>query len=70
MLSKKFQSKIYDTYKQNHENTVRHGQYEYSIAYNGCANIHTWIIRRFTALPYEDKWHWLQPLDMDIKEGM
>lgn len=67
MLSKEFQRKIYEAYKADHDNIVRHGQYEYSIAHNVCANIHTWIIRRFTALPYEDNWHWLQPLDKDIK---
>lgn len=66
MLSKAFQQKIYDAYKKDHEAVVRHGQYEYSIAYNPCATIHTFIIRRFLELPFEDNWHWLQPLDTEI----
>ena len=63
MLSKKFQRKIYETYKANHDATTKHGKYEYSIAYNACASIHTWIIRR----KVNCDWHWSVPLDEDIK---
>lgn len=63
MLSKKFQQKIYETYKENHDATTKHGGYEYSIAYNATCCIHTWIIRRKP----NETWHWLQPLDEDIK---
>lgn len=61
-----FQRKIYDTYKQNHEYTVQHGKYEYSIAHNACASIHTWIIRRKRTAK-GGEWHWLQPLSEEIK---
>ena len=68
MLSEKFQRKIYETYKADHDNTVFHGRYEYSIAHNACASIHTWIIRRDRGGFYVNcKWHWLQPLDKKIK---
>ena len=63
-----FQRKIYDSYKANHENTVQHGKYEYSIAYNACASIHTWIIRRKRTAK-GCGWHWLQPLNMEVKES-
>ncbi len=60
-----FQNKIYNAYKENHENTVQNGKYEYSIAYNATASIHTWIIRRKRVAG--SKWHWLQPLSEEIK---
>lgn len=65
MLSEKFQSKIYDAYKVNHDATINHGNYEYAIAYNAVASIHTWVIRR--QVGGDGKWHWLQPLDENIK---
>ena len=65
MLSLQFQQHIFDSYKKNNENTVQHGRYEYSIAYNACANIHTWVVRR-KRNPRE-KWHWYMPLDLSIK---
>ena len=61
-----FQRKIYNAYKQNHKNTV-HGNYEYCIAYNGTASIHTWIIRR-KRVANGGEWYWLQPLSMEVKE--
>ncbi len=67
MLSKKFQKRIYDAYKANHEATIPHGNYLYSIAYNACASIHTWIIRRKRNDVGGDlRWNWLQPLDTTI----
>lgn len=67
MLSLQFQQHVFDSYRKNNENPVpvQHGQYEYSIAYNACATIHTWIIRRKRD-PYE-KWHWYMPLNTNIK---
>ena len=67
MLKLEFQRKIYDSYKANHENTVQHGMYEYSIAYNATASIHTWIIRR-KRVAKGGEWHWLQSLSMEVKE--
>lgn len=68
MLSKNFQRKIYAAYKEDEvDGRIRHGQYEYSIAYNATASIHTWIIRRKRTLGYGGEWHWLQPLDKEIK---
>ena len=63
MLSQKFQRKIYEAYKVDHNAEVRHGKYGYSIAYNACASIHTWIIRREKP---EDGYIFLQPLDKEI----
>lgn len=65
MLSKKFQQRIYDAYKANHEVAIPHGNYLYSIAYNACASIHTWIIRRKRS-GVDLSWHWLRPLDLTI----
>lgn len=68
MLSKEFQRKIYEAYKADHNSMIKHGKYCYGIAYNACASIHTWIIRRKTGGFYVNcDWHWLQPLDKDIK---
>lgn len=68
MLSKKFQQKVYSAYKEDHNKMVAHGQYCYGIAYNATASIHTWIIRRKRGGFYVNcEWHWLQPLDVDIK---
>ncbi len=65
-LSKNFQEKIYNAHKAN--NVVTHGNYEYAIAYNAVASIHTWIIRRkMSTCGVDGKWHWLQPLDEEIK---
>ena len=61
-MKKEFQRKIYKTYKENHDATTKHGGYEYSIAYNATASIHTWIIRR----KVNCDWHWLVPLDEEI----
>ena len=61
-----FQNKIYNAYKENHENTVQNGKYEYSIAYNETASIHTWIIRR-KRVAKGGEWHWLQPLNEEIR---
>lgn len=61
-----FQRKIYNAYKENHKNTVQHGSYEYSIAYNATCSIHTWIIRRKRVVK-GGEWHWLQPLSEEIK---
>lgn len=63
MLSNKFQRKVYETYRANNDATVKHGGYEYTIAYNACCSIHTWIIRRKGNEP----WHWCEPLDLDIR---
>ena len=68
MLKLEFQRKIYDSYKANHENTVQHGKYEYSIAYNATCSIHTWIIRRKRTAK-SCGWHWLQPLNMEVNES-
>ena len=68
MLSKNFQRKIYAAYKEDEvDGYIRHGQYEYSVAYNATASIHTWIIRRKRTLGYGGEWHWFQPLDEEIK---
>ena len=61
-----FQRKIFSAYKGNKENTVQHGQYEYSIAYNATASIHTWIVRRKRTV-IGGEWHWFMPLDVEIK---
>lgn len=66
MLSKMFQRKVFDIYKADHDDTYHHGNYEYSIAYNACCTIHTWIIRRKRTLGYGGEWHWFQPLDKEI----
>lgn len=66
MLSKTFQRKLFNIYKADHDDTYRHGNYEYSIAYNACSAFHTWIIRRKRTLGYGGEWHWLQPLDTEI----
>ena len=63
-MKNSFQKKIYDAYKANHDAVVKHGKYEYTIAYNAVASIHTWIIRR--QIGGDGKWHWLQPVDKDI----
>ena len=64
MLSLKFQQKIYDAYKEDDvDGYIRHGGYDYSIAYNAACTIHTWIIRR----KGKENWHWLQPLDENIE---
>lgn len=63
-MTEKFQRKIYETYKGNPDTIVKHGMYEYSIAYNATCGIHTWVVRR--KLPYGD-WHWRCPLDESIK---
>lgn len=62
MLSIEFQRKVYEEYALN-DREVRHGNYVYSIAYNSCCAIHTWIIRRKRR---ETDWYWLQPLDISI----
>lgn len=63
MLSKDFQRKIYAAYKEDDvDGYIKHGKYLYSIAYNSCCTIHTWVIRR----KRNGVWHWLQPLDPDI----
>ena len=61
MLSVDFQRKVYEAYKQG--KTIRHREYEYTIAYNACATIHTWIIRRKCGGEY----HWLQPLESEVR---
>lgn len=63
-MSLDFQRKVYETYKADHDATVKHGKYEYSIAYNACCTIHTWIIRRKTK---DNVWHWHMPLDESIR---
>ena len=63
MLSKKFQRKIYNAYKEDHNAEVKHGRYIYAIGYNSCASIHTWVIRKGI---FDNGFHWLQPLDTDI----
>lgn len=55
---------IYETYKVDHDATYKHGNYEYSIAYNAICAIHTWIIRRKRT---EKTWEWLCPLSNDIR---
>ena len=62
MLSIEFQRRIYEDYKPDENVTTRHGGFEYTIAYNACASIHTWIIRR----KGDGEWHWLQPLDKEV----
>lgn len=62
-LSIDFQRKIYETYKANHDATVKNGWYEYTIAYNACCTIHTWIIWR----RQNREWHWCIPLDESIR---
>lgn len=64
MLSKKFQQRVYNAYKQDPDAEVKHGNFTYAIAYNSCANIHTWIIRKGIN---DNTFHWLQPLDVNIK---
>ena len=59
-----FQRKIYETYKANHDETVKKGRYEYSIAHNAVASIHTWIVRKKVG---DEIFHWYQPLDKAIK---
>lgn len=65
-MTKEFQKKIFEAYKANKENTVQHGRYEYSIAYNATASIHTWIIRR-KCVAVGGEWHWYMPLDKEIR---
>ncbi len=64
MLSKAFQRKIYDAYKKDEEAEIKHGGYIYAIAHNSACAIHTWIIRKGIR---DNVFHWLQPLDLDIK---
>lgn len=64
MLSEKFQRKIYETYKRDMDAEVKHGRYVYAIAYNSCASIHTWIIRKGVK---DNTFHWYQPLSINIK---
>ena len=59
-MKTEMQRKISSAHKAG--KTVRHGPYEYCIAYNACCAIHTWIIRRKTG----GEWHWLMPLDKDV----
>ena len=66
-LSKEFQRKIYETYKADHDDYYANGAYHYSIAHNATASIHTWIIRRKGNHEWHGDWHWLQPLDEEIK---
>ena len=61
-LSIDFQRKVFDTYWNDHKATVNTGKYEYTIAYNPIASIHTWIIRKGR----DGKWEWLHPLDRSI----
>ena len=65
MLSEKFQRKIYEKCKNNPDAVVWNGNFDYQIAYNPIATIHTWIIRR-VRYGGDGKWHWLQPLDESI----
>lgn len=60
MLSVNSQRKIYNNYKNG--TTTKIGRYYYTIAYNACASIHTFIIRSDDGY----KWHWLQPLDKEV----
>lgn len=64
-MTLEFQRKIYETYKADHNATVKKGRYEYSIAHNAVASIHTWIIRRKRS-GVDLSWHWLHPLDLTI----
>lgn len=66
-MNKATQRRIYQIYKVNNDDTYRHGQYEYAIAYNTCASIHTWIIRRKRTIGYAGEYHWYMPLDTDIR---
>lgn len=59
----KFQQKIFDAYKANHDAVVKHGKYQYAIAYNAICTIHTWIIRR----GIDGKWHWHEPLNENVR---
>ena len=64
MLSIDFQRKIYAAHKANPFAVTKHGSYGYAIAYNPTCTIHTWIIRQKHG---EMKFHWLQPLDENIR---
>ena len=66
-MNKATQRKIYEVYKINHDDTYRHGKYEYTIAYNATCSIHTWIIRRKRTLGYGGEWHWYMPLSIEIQ---
>lgn len=64
MLSEKFQRRIFEAHVSDHYATIKHGGFEYGIAYNSVATIHTWIIRRKET---EKDFHWLQPLSEKVR---
>lgn len=65
-MTKEFMKKVYETYKADPDGYYAHGNYHYSIAYNACASIHTWIIRRKGNRMWHSDWEWYCPLPTDI----